>query len=68
MAASGDRGMDLTKAQTPLGVGRAIAALTSATDVMERSGQVQWIEDLSVQFDTRDENGNLAVKYHGRQS
>jgi NAD(P)-dependent dehydrogenase (short-subunit alcohol dehydrogenase family) len=68
LAAAGDRGMDLTKAQTPLGVGRAIGALIAAEDVMERSGSVQWIEDLSVEFDTRDENGNLAVKYHSRKS
>lgn len=68
VAASGDRGMDLSKAQTPLGVGRAIAALVVAPDLMERSGQIQWIEDLSVDFDTRDEHGNRAVKYHSRKS
>ena len=35
-AVSGDRGMDLTAAQTTLGVGRAIAALVVAPDLMER--------------------------------
>ena len=65
-AVSGDRGMDLTAAQTTLGVGRAIAALVVAPDLMERSGSIQWIEDLSEEFDTRDENGNRAVKYKTR--
>ncbi len=65
-AVSGDRGMDLTAAQTTLGVGRAIAALVVAPDLMERSGSIQWIEDLSEEFDTRDENGNPAVKYKTR--
>ncbi|MFM7127660.1 MAG: SDR family NAD(P)-dependent oxidoreductase [Actinomycetota bacterium] len=68
VAASGERGMDLTKAQTPLGVGRSIVALIAAPDLMERSGTIQWIEDISAEFDIRDENGNLAVKYHSRKS
>jgi hypothetical protein len=33
---------------------------------MERSGSIQWIEDISEQFDVRDENGNLAPRYPGR--
>lgn len=68
VAASGERGMDLSRAQTPIGVGRAITALIQAPDLMERSGTLQWIEDISAEFDTRDENGNLAVKYHSRKS
>ena len=68
VAASGERGMDLSRAQTPLGVGRAITALIQAPNLMERSGTLQWIEDISAEFDTRDENGNLAVKYHSRKS
>ena len=66
-AVSGERGTDLTAAQTTLGVGRAIAALVIAPDLMERSGTIQWIEDISEQFDTRDENGNRAVKYKTRK-
>merc|ERR1712034_219809 len=34
-------------AQTPLFVGRSVAALASASDLMERSGSVQWVEDLA---------------------
>lgn len=63
---SGKRGSDLSAAQTPLGVGRAIAALAVAPDLMARSGTVQWVEDLSREFDVRDENGNLAPPYAGR--
>jgi hypothetical protein len=33
---------------------------------MERSGSIQWVEDISEEFDVRDENGNRAVKYAGR--
>ena len=63
---AGARGSDLSQAQTTLGVGRAIAALAIAPDLMERSGTIQWIEDISEQFDVRDENGRLAPKYHSR--
>ncbi len=55
-------------AQTPLLVGRTIAALASAEDLMERSGSIQWVEDLSREFDVKDENGNLAPAYPGRQA
>jgi len=65
---AGERGSDLTKAQTTLGVGRAIAALAVAPDLMDRSGTIQWVEDISAEFDVRDENGNLAVRYHSRPS
>jgi dehydrogenase/reductase SDR family member 1 len=65
---AGQRGSDLSKAQTTLGVGRAIAALAIAPDLMERSGTIQWIEDISAEFDVRDENGNLAARYHSRPS
>lgn len=64
---SSARGSDLSKAQTPLGVGRAIAALATAPDLMERSGTIQWVEDLSREFDVRDEHGNLAPPYSGRR-
>lgn len=63
---AGERGSDLEKAQTPLGVGRAIAALAVAPDLMDRSGSIQWVEDLSEEFDVRDEHGRLAPKYHTR--
>ena len=64
---AGERGSDLSKAQTPLGVGRAIAALAVAPDLMDRSGSIQWVEDVSEEFDVRDEHGRLAPRYHTRQ-
>jgi dehydrogenase/reductase SDR family protein 1 len=63
---SGKRGTDMDGAQTPLGVGRAIAALAVAPDLMERSGSIQWVEDVSKQFDVRDEHGRLAPPYAKR--
>lgn len=67
--ANADRtGGDLSHAQTPLGVGRTAAALAEAGDLMERTGSIQWVEDLSREFDVRDENGNLAPAYRERQA
>jgi len=41
--------------------------LAIAPDLMARSGSIQWVEDLSEEFDVRDEHGRLAPRYHGRQ-
>ena len=60
-------GMDLTKIQTPLFVGRAAAALLEAPDLMERSGTIQWVEDLAEEFDLVDEHGNRPPGYPMRQ-
>ena len=59
-------GMDLTKAQTPLFVGRAAAALLEAKDLMARSGSIQWVEDLAEEFDLYDENGKRPPGYPQR--
>jgi dehydrogenase/reductase SDR family protein 1 len=56
-------GMDLSQAQTPLFVGRAAAALLEADDLMERSGTIQWVEDLAEEFDLTDENGKRPPPY-----
>ena len=63
---SGRRGTDIEGAQTPLMVGRTVAALATAPDLMERSGSVQWVEDLSEEFDLVDEHGRHAAKYAKR--
>lgn len=60
------RGTDLSQAQTTLLVGRTIATLATAPDLMERSGSIQWVEDVSAEFDVRDEFGNLAPQYGRR--
>jgi dehydrogenase/reductase SDR family member 1 len=64
--AGAKNGMDLSNAQTPLAVGRTVAALASAPDLMARSGSIQWVEDIGREFDVRDENGNLPQSYPGR--
>ncbi|MEE2674664.1 MAG: SDR family NAD(P)-dependent oxidoreductase [Myxococcota bacterium] len=60
-------GMDLSQAQTPLFVGRAAAALLAAPDLMERSGSIQWVEDLAEEFDLSDEHGKRPPGYPRRQ-
>jgi dehydrogenase/reductase SDR family protein 1 len=59
-------GMDLSKTQTPFFVGRTAAALLAADDLMERSGSIQWVEDLAEEFDLHDENGKRPPGYPRR--
>lgn len=61
------RGSDLSTSQTPLVVGRTIAAIAASPDLMDRSGSIQWVEDISREFDVRDENGNLAPAWAQRK-
>jgi NAD(P)-dependent dehydrogenase (short-subunit alcohol dehydrogenase family) len=56
-------GMDLSKAQTVTFVGRAAVALLAADDLMERTGTIQWVDDLAEEFDFADENGNRPPPY-----
>ena len=56
-------GMDTSKMQTPLFVGRSAAALLAADDLMERSGTIQWVEDLAEEFDLFDEHGQRPPGY-----
>lgn len=63
---SGKRGTDIEGAQTPLGVGRAIAALAAAPDLIDRSGTIQWVEDLADEFDVLDEHGRRPAPYARR--
>ncbi len=64
---SAKRGTDLSTSQTTLLVGRTIATLATAPDLMARSGSIQWVEDVSEEFDVRDEFGNRAPKYGQRR-
>lgn len=59
-------GGDLSGSQTPIMVGRTVGALAQSPDLMDRSGSIQWVEDLSREFDIRDEEGNLAPTYPTR--
>jgi dehydrogenase/reductase SDR family protein 1 len=63
---SAKRGIDLSGAQTTLGVGRTIAALAGAPDLMERSGTIQWVEDVAEDLDVVDEHGRRPAKYAKR--
>jgi NAD(P)-dependent dehydrogenase (short-subunit alcohol dehydrogenase family) len=60
-------GMDLSEAQTPFFVGRSAAALLDAPNLMERSGSIQWVEDLAEEFDLLDENGKRPPGYPRRR-
>jgi dehydrogenase/reductase SDR family member 1 len=61
------RGANADEAQTTVGVGRTIAALACAADLMDRSGTIQWVEDLAEQFDVVDEYGRRPAKYPNRR-
>jgi dehydrogenase/reductase SDR family member 1 len=63
---SAARGTDISAAQTTLGVGRCVVALALAPDLMERSGTIQWVEDLAEELDVRDEHGNRPSPYAKR--
>jgi len=58
--------LSMEHAQTPLAVGRAAVAAISAPDVMERSGTIQWVEDLAVEFGIVDEHGRTPAPYARR--
>ena len=65
--AAKEREMDLSQAQTPLLVGRAVAALLETDDLMKRTGSIQWVENLIDEFDLYDENGSRpTVRYADR--
>lgn len=66
LGARGGTTESMDTAQTPLAVGRAAAALAAASDVMERSGSIQWVEDLAEEFDIVDEFGRRPPPYARR--
>ena len=64
--ARGTDALAMDTAQTPLAVGRTAAALATTPDLMERSGSIQWVEDLAVEFDIVDEYGRTPAAYGRR--
>jgi NAD(P)-dependent dehydrogenase (short-subunit alcohol dehydrogenase family) len=52
--------------QTPLFVGRSVAALATCDNLMDRTGTVQWVEDLADEFDFLDEHGEKPPGYSRR--
>lgn len=65
-AASQD--MDLSQSQTPLLVGRSVAALVGSAGLMERSGSIVWVEDLIEEFDLFDENGTRPTERYAQRA
>lgn len=61
-----ERKRDMSAYQTPLFVGRTVAALATADDALDRSGSVVWVEDLAEEFDITDENGHRPPGYPPR--
>ena len=61
-----ERGRDVSDSQTPLFVGRATVALLMADDLQQRSGSIQWVEDLADEFDLVDEAGRRPPGYRLR--
>ena len=61
------RDMDLSQSQTPLLVGRAAVCLLQANNLMDRSGSIQWVEDIIEEFNLFDENGKRPPRYATRQ-
>ena len=64
--AFGKSAEEMDDAQTPLAVGRCIAALAGADDLMSRSGSIQWVEDLAEEFGVVDEFGRRPARYRRR--
>ena len=64
--ALGTPAAEMAEAQTPLAVGRTIAALAAAIDPMERSGTIQWVEDLAEEFGIVDEYDRRPAPYPRR--
>ena len=65
--AAKEQGMDLSKSQTPLYVGRTVTAMLQKADLKERSGTIQWVEDLGEEFDVLDENGKRPPRSRNRK-
>jgi len=64
--ANKERQRDLSTMQTPLFVGRTVAAFASAPNRLERTGEILWVEDLADEFDIVDEHGNRPPGYSRR--
>ena len=59
--------IDLSKSQTPLFVGRCAAQLFASGRMMDRTGEIVWVEDLAEEFDVFDEHGKRPPPYEQRQ-
>lgn len=66
VSARGATPLEMDTAQTPLAVGRCIAALATSDDLMSRTGTIQWVEDVGAEFGIVDEYGRPPAPYQKR--
>ncbi len=58
--------IDLSQAQSPQFVGRCAVKLLTASDLMSRTGTIQWVEDLAEEFDVYEADGSRPPRYAQR--
>jgi len=54
---------NLEGAESPVFVGRAVAALASSGNLMERTGTIQAVEDIATEFGFTDEEGKVPPSF-----
>ncbi|MFK7913321.1 MAG: SDR family NAD(P)-dependent oxidoreductase [Pseudomonadales bacterium] len=64
--AAATQDIDLSQAQSTQFVGRSAAALLGASDLMSRTGSIQWVEDLAEEFDITEADGSRPPRYAQR--
>lgn len=65
--AAAARGMDLSNSQSPDLVARAAIKLLTANNLMQRTGSIQWVEDLIEEFDLYEVDGSRPPRYATRK-
>lgn len=60
--------IDLSKSQSTAFVGTCGTALLAAPDIMQRSGSIQWVEDLADEFNINEADGTRPPRYAQRPS
>ncbi|MEM1434750.1 MAG: SDR family NAD(P)-dependent oxidoreductase [Pseudomonadota bacterium] len=58
--------IDLSQSQSTTFVGDNAAALLAAPDLLQRTGTIQWVEDLAEEFDLYEADGTRPPKYAQR--
>ncbi len=64
--AAATQDIDLSQSQSPQFVGRCAVALLMADDLMDRTGTIQWVEDLAEEFDIYEADGSRPPRYAQR--
>ena len=53
--------MDLSNSESPQFAGRAVVALATASNTLEKSGRTLWISDLATEYDFTDIDGKVYI-------